>query len=261
MPLAIRTETLNPAPSGRPNTRLTVGVGEAVLFRTSPERAAHWTRGGDRTRTAIRQQAYSFHQPGQFVVRAEVGGERAETTITVVAPTLRYEKVSEPSVPAGVRAWLVTNNRPIPRDLDSCVGVAMVLRVILEPLSVSFAGLEVREGDCPADATVGVYAQPGVARSHEATPGYTAVGGDNRLAFHDIASGLWVPSRFRWPIPASGFQWRIPLFYRVVGTTAEVEFPQRVPQKVHFLPDPAAGTTPRGTFTVQKSNCVATARV
>jgi hypothetical protein len=261
MPLAIRTETLAPAPNGRPNSRRTVGVGESVVFRTDPERAAHWTHAGVRTRTAIRQQAYSFNTPGDFVVRAEVGGERAEGTITVVAPAVRYEKVSEPSVPSGVRTWLVANNRPIPADLDRCVGVAMVLRLVLDPLSVSFGSVEVRERDCPAEATTGVYARPGVAPPHSATPGFTAVGPGNALTFNDIAAGLWVPSHFSWPIPASSYTWRIPLVYRVSGTTAEVPFPATVVQKVQFTPDPAAGTTPRGTFSVTKGGQTATARV
>ncbi len=261
MPLVIRSETLHTAPDGRSNSRLTVGVGEPIAFRTDPIRAAHWTVEGNRTRNAIRDHAYVFNRPGEFAVLAEVGHERAEVRFTVVAPSLRYEKVSEPTVPNGVTAWLARNGRPLPPDLVLSVGVAMELRVLLTPLSVSFAALQVRERNCTPTAIWGVYVQGTMVPPHTATPTWTDMGADNALVSHDLAAACWIPSRLSWPIPAGGYRWDIPVEYRVGGGGTPVPFPTTVPQTVRYDPLPGAAGNHNGTFAVDKGGCSARARV
>lgn len=259
MSLTLRSETFTAAPNGGSNTRTTVGVGESVIFTAS--QPAHWSINRDVRRGTTREYIEQFTRPGEYVVRAEAGSERAEITISVVAPTLRYEKVSEPSVPTGVTAWLTRNGRPIPAGLASSVGVAMELRLVLEPLTVSFTSLEVRELDCPAEATTGVYTQPGMAPRHEATRGWTNVGSNNVLGFNDLAAACWVPGRLTWPIPASSYRWRIPAEYRLAGSGTPVRFSALTTQEVQFTPDPTATTSPRGTFTIRKGGRSAAARV
>ncbi len=267
MPLVIRTETLAAAPDRGSNSRHTVGVGESVLFRTDPVRPAHWTLAGARTRTPQREQAYTFPLPGEFTVEAEANGERGEVRVRVVAPSLRYEKVSEPAVPTGVTAWLARNGRPIPPALatavgvPSVVGVAMELRVLLTPLSVSFAGLQVRERNCNPSAIWGAYATHTVAPPRTATPTWTDVGPGNALVFHDLAAACWVPSRLAWPIPAGGYRWLIPAECRAGATGPTIQFAAATPQTVRYDPLPGAAGAHNGTFTVNKGGCSATARV
>jgi len=262
MSLTLRSETFNTAPNGGSNSRTTVGIGEAVTFTAG--RPAQWTIDRDPRRGTHHEYVEQFTRPGEYVVRAEAGGEWAELTVTVIAPTLRYEKVSEPSVPTGVAAWLTRNGRPIPAELPSSVGVAMELRLVLDPLTVSFLALEVRELDCQAEATSGVYARPGLAPRHDATPDWTPVGNNNALTFTDLAAGCWVPGRFGWPIPPSSYRWRIPAEYRLAGSGRPVRFTARTTQEVEFVPAPTpAGALPtsHGTFTVRKGGRVAVARV
>ncbi len=270
MPLVVRSETLAAAPSGASNSRQTVGVGEAVLFRTDPVRPAHWTHAGVRTRTPQREQAYTFARPGEFTVEAEAGGERGDVRISVVGPSLRYEKVSEPTVPSGVTAWLARNGRPIPPGLAAAigvptvVGVAMELRIVLTPLSVSFAGIQVRERNCNASALWGVYALGATgttAPPHTATPDWTDVGPGNALVFHDLAAVCWVPSRLAWPIPAGGYRWLIPAEYRTGEGATPVQLVAVTPQTVRYDPLPGTAGNHNGTFSVDKGGCSARARV
>jgi hypothetical protein len=258
MPITLRSETRLSAPNGRPNSRLVVGVGETVDFRAST--SVRWFVGGDARRGFDRSLEATFDRPGEVTVRAEAGSEWEELRLTVVAPSLRYQKVCDLPVPHGVVGLLSRRGQPIPPELTRSVGVAMELKVLLTPLSVSFAGLQVRERDCPADQVWGVFGRPGMAPSHRATAGWVTVGADNVLSATDLAAACWNPARLNWPVPAGGYRWRIPCEYRLANGPVE-RFADPTSQAVRFDPIPTPTPSARGTFIIWKGGFAATSRV
>jgi hypothetical protein len=257
MSLTLRSETFSAAANGGPNTRTTVGVGEAVVFTAG--RPAQWAVNREARRGTTREFIEQFTRPGEYVVRAEAEGERAERTITVIAPTLRYEKVRDVLVPNGLVSAALERGLAVDLRLLGNEGVAMELRVSLTPLSVSFAGVQILELDCTAQAPYGACrANP---PRHRAMREWATVGRDNATRGTDLASFCWDPTAIPRPIPLSGYNWRIPTVYRLGPDGPTVPFPDPTPQAAQFQPAAGAGTSSRGTFTIWKGGCVATARV
>ena len=230
MPLSITSQTLFPAPSGAPNTRMTVGIGEPIALRAS--QLAHWTLEGAMPASARgREVNVLFLSLGNKTVTARAGTEQASVRFNVVGPSLRFRKLREIQVET---LW------------PGQIGVAMELEITLTPLEVSFGGIEFREVGGPASHATGYFL--GRAPQHSPT-NWAGVGNRNVLTLTDTAGWHVIPAQLASPLGAGDFQWQIPGEVKI-GTTV-VRLANSVLQMVQIVPT-HAGLPYRGRVTVHK---------
>jgi hypothetical protein len=190
-------------------------------------------------------------------VTAEAGGEQATLHLNVVSPSLRYRKVRELAVPSGLNAAIRELLPPdTPLVSTSALGAAMLLRMHLTPLSVSFVGLEFRERECAADRIWGYYDTyrtdyRAALAGHNASTEWTPVEQDNAVAAPDIVAQHFNASLLRWPITAGGYRFLIPTEYRIGSQV--FSFARATPQAVQMEPARGSDRAPfHGTFRVWK---------
>jgi len=241
MTLQIQTQTMFLAPSGSPNSRRMVGVGEPVSFVANSPCA--WTIPDNPIAGTRRETNVTFNRPGRMNVLATHGAERQEIVLEVVAPSIRVRKTAELSADPGL------------------CGALMRLEFTLTPLQVSFQGIEFRECECMADEIWGYFAthratyadvmrhDPQAGAS--STPVWKSVDAQNRVAALDAAGFSMSASRLNWPITAGGFRWQIPDEYRI-GLQV-TRFAVSMPQNIRIEPAGGCTTAPfHGAISVRK---------
>ncbi len=236
MPLSITSQTAFSAPSGAPNTRMTVGIGEPITLRASER--AQWTIEGAMPASAQGREVNAlFLSLGNKTVTARAGTEQTSVRFNVVGPSLRFRKLRDVQVET---LW--------PRQ----IGVAMELEITLTPLEVSFGGIEFREVGGPASHATGYFI--GRAPAHSPT-NWTSVGNRNVLALPDTAGWHIIPAELASPLGAGDYQWQIPGEVKV-GTTV-LRLASCVLQMVQIAPT-QTGLPYRGRVTVHKGGQSAT---
>jgi len=200
----ITSRTHFTAPGGQPETRRAVGVGERLTFTSTV--AGSWRAGINASPADATTFEWTAPDTAQSVqVTCTAGGQTGSLTIEVVAPN-----------------WVTAENAG---DLDvSSHGHAragMKARFVYHPMHVSFAGIEAREEQGPATSIYGYWLRSSASTLHH-WPGGPGRNGEfiglnqrNRDAGWDEVSRYGC--RGPWPPEGGGFDWVIPVFYRLVG--------------------------------------------
>jgi hypothetical protein len=207
----LTTRTLAAAADGTtPSTRTKVGVNERVEM-TAPT-AGNWTATGGRlsatTGTTVRWTAPVVGSAGgDFTITSTpAAGTACSVTMHVVRPERRQlTKRSNTVVPPGDRAYTA-----------GLSGSGFVANVRVLPLDVSFSRLQVREGTVAATASG--YYNTVLGWNGTVHPLGTWITLDARNGGIIDTVGTNPPGGPA-PFSAGRFTWRIPQFYRRVGST------------------------------------------
>ncbi len=234
--LEITSETFNTAPSGAPNTRRIIGVGEYVQFRTN--RTVHWemTEQSPRQRPTA-EMFVTWERPGIKTIIVRTQGEENRLQMTVVPPSLRTRKIREiavedPEFPGGV--------------LPGAVGVLMQLEFQLTPLEVSFSTISFHEEVCPAVDIWGYFAEHReLAHAHDPRPQHpgriypewVAIDRRNIAQSPDHCAYWFRPQDRPWPLLPGGFSWHIPGTYQINGNRYPMQLPMIQTFRIEPRPD------------------------
>lgn len=194
-PLHVATKTAARAPSGAPDTRRTVGVGETVVL-TANARGTWSMSSGTKTASSNTRLVWTAgDHAGTATVTFHHGNRTMQTKLTVVSPnTLAMKLHSRDTIPKGE------------------MGAGMVTNVTIGPASVSFGNVEWLE--VPGGPTsIWGYFKDHDAPNHHPNPSWLRWNAHNGgLSDHAMIRGYdkpWSPG---------GFTWVIPNKYRVTGT-------------------------------------------
>jgi hypothetical protein len=206
--LGMETETLATIPSDR--TRKKLGIGEPVTLTLLPTglSAITWSNAGGGALDATSGGAVVFTADNGAAtpsVTATFAGVPVAVSFTVVEPSSESSiKTSEDSVPAGTQ------------------GAGMRLEITIAPTDVSFENVESQEVPGPATSITGYFTSFPPASLNHVPAGWIQIAPGNKKFDHAAFSGY--PS----PWSAGGFQWIIPIQWRVVGSSSGGTLPNRI---------------------------------
>lgn len=218
--VTVEIETEVTVPSDR--TRKKLGVGEKVTLKLQPSSLSPvtWSLSGNGTLSATSGNPIIFtaHERASTPsVTATYGGVSYTVGFTVVEPTSESAVIqSEDTFAAGTQ------------------GAGMRLEITISPTDVSFERVESQEVPGPATNITGYFTNYPPNSLRHVTAGWVRIAPGNKKYDHAAFSG--------WPSPWStgGFQWVIPIQWRVVGKTNIGTLPDRIQT---FSIDDANGTS------------------
>lgn len=223
--IGIETETQATVPSDR--TRKKLGIGENVSLTLTPAGLSPiaWSKTGDGSLSATSGGTVIFTAYDRATtpsVTATYDGVPCSMAFTVVEPTSESAiKSSEDSFPAGTQ------------------GAGMRLEITISPTDVSFENVESQEVAGPASNITGYFTTvPAVDLAHTPT-GWVQIAVGNKKYDHAAFSGI-LPSGSPPSWSTGGFQWVIPIEWRVVGSAHLGTLPNRMQT---FAITNAAGTS------------------
>jgi hypothetical protein len=196
-------------------TRVKLGVGEqtSLSMIPAPPCEVTWTVSGGGTLSASTGSSVVFtahYRASVSTVTAWVNEVSFSVVYTVVEPSsVTGVKLQEISYPAGT------------------YGSGMSLRIIVNPIDVSFRNVEMRELPGPATNVFGYFTQfTAASLAHEPEPLWTPLGSDNGLT-DNVETRNRLP-----PYSPGGFEWQIPTRWRVVNIgSSEANVPPAVLQQ------------------------------
>lgn len=204
----VETETVATTPADRKRVRL--GVGEKVTLTLKPTilTPVTWSLTGNGTLSATTGNPITLtaHERASAPsVTATVGGASLPVNFTVVEPTSETAIIgSVDSFPPGVQ------------------GAGMQLVITVNPTDVSLANIELLEVPGPATNVTGYFTSyAGSSLNHVPNPNWIQLSSDNKWGDH--AAFSYFPA----PWSAGGFEWVIPVKWRVVGSTNAASLPNR----------------------------------
>jgi hypothetical protein len=185
--------------------RTTVGIGELSGFTVNDVEGGSW-KSADGTGTTVRSVFFKWTASTagtNTITYTAANGTTSSVTMTTVAPVkLSGKKVSDITFPAGVQ------------------GAGMKLTVSVEPTTVSFQALELKEGKVKASAISGYYTShtpPDHDEAHGAEK-WLSIGAKND--WPDTAGGSGGPR----PWEQGSYTWAIPVVWRRKGDKTETAF-------------------------------------
>ena len=195
----ITSQTVLSAPDGTANTRKTVGSGERVTFTGSASGSWSASSGSPGTSTT-NGTTFSWQAPeaaGSSTITLTAGGQSANTTMTVVAPSgINGTKASDDSIASGTQ------------------GAGMRIDMVFTPLNVSFGYLQFLEQPGPATNITGYFTSYSASSLyHNPNPSWLNISASNG-GIQDHAAFSGYPS----PWTAGGWEWVIPNKYRLQGS-------------------------------------------
>jgi len=205
--VSLQTQTEATIPSNTARTKL--GIGERVTLSLSPAPpcSVTWSKTGNGSLSATSGNSITFtahERASTTTVTANIGGVQRSITYTVVEPASESAiKLGDQTFPAGVQ------------------GAGMDLLITVAPTDVSFAKVEVREVPGPATNITG-YFTTHTPPAHSPNPLWITLSANNKWE-DDAHFNNW-PS----PWTTGGWQWNIPVRWRVVGSTSDAALPNRL---------------------------------
>lgn len=206
--LGIETETLATIPADR--TRKKLGVGEEVTVTLLPASLSPiaWSNAGGGMLNATSGGSVVFTANDSAAtpsVTATFAGVPVTVAFAVVEPSSESAiKTSEDSIPAGTQ------------------GAGMRLEITIAPTDVSFQNVESQEVPGPATSITGYFTSFPPDSLKHIPAGWVRIAPGNKKFDHAAFSGY--PS----PWSAGGFQWIIPIEWRVVGSASGGTLPNRI---------------------------------
>lgn len=206
--LGIETETLATIPADR--TRKKLGVGEEVALTLLPASLSpiSWSNAGGGTLNATSGGSVVFAANDRAAtpsVTATFAGVPVSVAFTVVEPSSESAiKTSEDTFPAGTQ------------------GAGMRLEIAIAPTDVSFQNVESQEVPGPATSINGYFTSFPPDSLKHIPSGWVRIAPGNKKFDHAAFSGY--PS----PWSPGGFQWIIPIEWRVVGSASGGTLPNRI---------------------------------
>jgi len=206
--LGMETETLATIPSNRTRTRL--GIGEQVTLTLLPTGLSPitWSNAGGGTLDATSGGSVVFTANDRAAspsVTATYAGVPISAAFTVVEPSSESAiKTSEDVFPAGTQ------------------GAGMRLEITIAPTDVSFENVESQEVPGPATSITGYFTSFPADSLKHVPAGWVQIAPGNKKFDHAAFSG------FASPWSAGGFQWVIPIQWRVVGSANMGTLPNRI---------------------------------
>jgi hypothetical protein len=192
------------APDGGASSRTKVGVGEVVSFKSNKK--GNWTAStGTISSGAADSKKMVWSAPavaGNSSIKVTDGTETKTIEMTVIAPgNVTADKLGESAFTAGE------------------AGAGMFLKLIYNPLDVSFGNIQVKEVSGPATNVTGYFTRfSAVALRHNSGDSFFGIGSNNRDSATDEAS----LGPIKAPFLAGTFDWLIPYNFRI-GTDASTE--------------------------------------
>lgn len=205
--LKVESETVATVPADR--TRKKVGVGEQVTLTLQPTSLSpvSWSISGNGMLSATTGNPITFtaHDSASTPsVTATYAGTPCTVAFTVVEPTSESAvKTSEDTFSAGTQ------------------GAGMWLRITIAPTDVSFQWVESREVPGPATSITGYFTNYPASSLAHVPAGWVSIAPGNTKTDHAAFSG------FPPPWYAGGFEWIIPIEWRVIGKTNVGTLPNR----------------------------------
>ena len=191
--------------------------------------------------------------PGLVNVTLTVDGSSYSFPISVIGPTI----VATNAVPMTDADWMSTGSTP-PAVGEIGAGERMYLK--LEPDYVSFAGLKTMEGFSPVYNKTGCFEQVIMTNTqHDAAAGafvVTAVGEENQAGY-DRAGFVFTQQGLPPPWSDGGFEFRIPHYWWVDGTTQTNELATHI-QRFTLFPNGDSETSKFGWTVHRGTNGVST---
>jgi len=243
------------APSGAPNTRRRVGMGEPVRLSTTLGSPVSWRIAGiTNPARPIAQTNAIWTRAGRFNIVARTGRRVARATMRVIEPVVVPVKLRNLTL-AAVRARLRSRGVTVP-PAPHRRGVFMEVVFRLSPNTVSFGGLTFREVGSPATRKTGYYRPAGRASAHGTVPTFSPVrvhAGHNVVGISDFAGFSINPVAPNLPVTAGSYRWIIPAEVRMGSITRRLS--TTVTQRFSVRPRPARITAPplTGRFDVWKN--------
>jgi hypothetical protein len=230
-PPTMKSKTLFHA-AGAPGTRTKVGVGESVDL--SSDQAGQWSASGDGQLLGGKGSSQAYwrapNRAGTTTITLDVDGQKVQKTFEVVAPEQIHYRYHS-------RGYIDPYT----------AGVSMKMSMDLDPLDVSFGGIEVKEQPGPANDRGGYFLRVGASEentNHNPNPDWSGVTWNNRVMGLDTA---WIKAD---PLPAKdggGYMaghvvWKIPHAYHLYDDAKDQKvFGKDVEQKLEILDN--QGTT------------------
>jgi hypothetical protein len=233
--MKIESETVATIPVDR--TRTTIGVGEEVDLTLKPASlgTATWSLTGGGTLNPTSGLTTRFTAPESHtncVVTAQFMGESCSKPFTVVEPA------SESATTNGAAP-------PDPFPVGS-QGVCMNMIITIEPTSVSFYRVQMKEESGPASNVTGYMTNfSAAALYHSANTNWVTLSEGNKHGDHAHHTGF---PNLPWGV--GGFDWVIPVYWRVVDGSTSNSFPSST-QSIRM-------TDTNGTTSVTKLGASAT---
>jgi YD repeat-containing protein len=205
----LTTQTVATIPSNRSRTKL--GVGEVTTLRLSPAPNCPVTWGlsggsGAISGTSGSSITFTAHERASTAtVTATVNGNQRSITYNVVEPVTESAiRFSTDNFPAGIQ------------------GAGMILKITIAPTDVSFQNVESQEVSGPATSISGYFTDFAPATLAHVPAGWVPIGEGNAKFDHAQISGFPSPWRL------GGFQWVIPIQWRVMGSVNSGTLPNRL---------------------------------
>ncbi len=215
-------------PSNRARTKLGVGEKTKLSLIPAPNCAVSWgLSGGSGALSATSGSSITFtahERASTATVKATVNGIQRTVTYNVVEPASEsaVKAIPDFTYPAGTQ------------------GAGMKLDITVHPTDVSFANVEMRELSGPATNISGYFTDfPPSDLAHSPKPDWIPLSAQNKWGDDAAFSGF--PS----PWSAGGFEWDIPVRWRVRTTVNEGVMPKNRLQTFSI-------TGASGTSTVSK---------
>lgn len=227
--LTLKSTTTAQASSGG-SERYIVGVGEEVKFEEAGGATGDWTATGG-TPASGSGPSLLWNAPGtagQFEIKLKTPDGVATKSVAVVLPT-------------GVKFTVYDTYGP---DRDEMMGAGMRLDMQLEPLTVSFNKITIREKPGGAHGLTGYFKNVQEDLAHKPDSGATKIREDNKAGSWDDAH-LMDRTDNPWPRPlqVGSMAWHIPYLYSAGDVT---DAPFSIVQQTMGIVDS------KGTVTVTK---------
>ncbi len=212
--------------------RTVVGIGEEVTFSSAGGESGTWTVDGGTPATASGDKLV-WSAPataGNFTIKLTVGDKTATKAMSSILPTsVKFAKTND---------W--------GPDADWMMGAGMDLDMELQPLTVSFTKISIREQPGGASNLSGYFTGSVGDISHHPTDGATLIRNNNKAGSYDEAH-LSDATGDLWPRPLSvgSMTWSIPYLFTAAGA---------VDQPFSLVTQTMSIVDSKGTVTVSKSD-------
>lgn len=216
-PLAIKPETVFPAPDGSGKNRKAVGVGEKVNFKTRFKGNWTATNGTPNSRTNLNPFVWTApKRGGKSTIAFSLGSATTSIDISVVEPSaIKAKKLNEISIPPGK------------------AGAGMKLRFHYLPKIVSFGNVQSKEVSGPASLITGYYQKNFTKEQlkHDSGDKFFDIKKNNEDSVVDTASEI----RSTKPFDVGTYQWVIPNHFRLKTESGDGKKFTDVTQFFHMM--------------------------
>lgn len=213
--VTLQSQTVATVPANRTRTKLGVGERVTLTLTPTPPCPVTWTLSGPGSLSGTSGASVTFtahERASTSTVTANVGGLQFSKTYNVVEPASETATATcDTTIPAGTQ------------------GVGMFLTSTVQPTDVSFARVEIKELPSSATSVTGYFLNVSAASichcgAGAPNPNFFPLAANNS-APDDVGFDSFAPP---WQPTPAGFEWIIPMRWRVIGSVNEATLPNRV---------------------------------